>query len=233
MELRVNRGGPDSEHLYQSLRGRILDGSYALGSRLPAETSLCSEFGLSRPVVRETLARLRVEGLIESRQGAGTFVRSIDGERRRSSNGFEPVRNLADVRQCFDFRAALEGEAAYHAALGRSEADLAELRERAVAFDAITATARMGDDEDFAFHLLVAKAGGITFFESVIASMRHHIMVGMKLAGDLAGGDVRERLAAVRAEHRAVVDAIACTDADAAREAMRKHIDNSRKRLFG
>jgi GntR family transcriptional repressor for pyruvate dehydrogenase complex len=233
MELDVRRAGPDSEHFYHSLRGRILDGSYALGSRLPAEARLCGEFGISRPVVREALARLRVEGLVESRQGAGTFVRGVSGERRRSHDGFEPVRNLGDVRQCFDFRAALEGEAAYFAALSRTEADLVDIQERAAAFDTVTADARMGDDEDFAFHIAVANAGGITFFESVIASMRHHVMVGMKLAGDLAGGDVHERLGAVRTEHRAVVDAIGRRDADAARTAMRAHLDNSRKRLFG
>jgi GntR family transcriptional regulator, transcriptional repressor for pyruvate dehydrogenase complex len=230
MERGVTSAG--GEHLYQSLRGRILDGSYALGSRLPAEMTLCGEFGMSRPVVREALARLRVEGLVESRQGAGTFVRGL-GSERRSPHAFEPVRNLGDVRQCFDFRAAMEGEAASFAALNRTEADLAEIRIRATSFDAATAEARMGDDADFDFHLMIARASRITFFESVIASMRHHIMVGMKLSGDLAGGDVRERLSAVRSEHHAVLDAIVRNDADAARAAMRVHIDNSRKRLFG
>jgi len=232
MQRRVIKDGAGSEHLYRSLRGRILDGSYALGSRLPAETALCGEFGMSRPVVREALARLRVEGLVESRQGAGSFVRRVAGE-DRPRHGFEPVRNLGDVRQCFDFRAALEGEAASFAAVNRTEAALIEIRGLAGAFDAATAEARMGDDADFDLHLMIARASGITFFESVIASMHHHVMVGMKLAGDLAGGDVRERLAAVRAEHHAVLDAIERREPEAARLSMQAHIDNSRRRLFG
>jgi GntR family transcriptional repressor for pyruvate dehydrogenase complex len=226
----VVRNGIRGEELYQRLRGRILEGVYPLSSRLPSEPALCQEFGVSRPVVRETLARLRVEGLVVSRQGAGTFVRPVSAGQQ---TGFAPVRNLNDVQQCFEFRTSLEGEAAYLAARHRTADDLAAISGRAEAFAASTAGGNMADDEDFAFHEAVANSTGITFFASVMVSMRRHVMVGMKLAGELSGVGVQERLGLVREEHRAVVDAVAAGDAERARQAMRKHIENSRRRLFG
>ncbi len=226
------RVGIRGEELYQVLRGRILEGTYPLSSRLPSEPALCREFGVSRPVVRETLARLRVEGMVVSRQGAGSFVRPLS-QGQRTVDGFAPVRNLSDVRQCFEFRTAVEGEAAYLAALNRSAEDLAAIGATADTFAAATATGNMADDEDFAFHEAVARANGISFFASVMVSMRHHVMVGMKLAGELSGVGVQERLGLVKAEHRAVVEAIAAGDAERARQTMRDHIESSRRRLFG
>lgn len=223
----ANRG----EEVYQSLRDRIVHGAYPT-ARLPSEPALCDEFGVSRPVVRETLARLRVEGLVTSRQGAGTFVRA-PGEGREDARGIAPVRNLSDIRQCFEFRAALEGEAAFHAALHRTETDLAEVRKRAETFAASATMGDTADFADFAFHEAVATATNISFFASVITSMRQHIMVGMKLAGELSGVDIPERLRCVEAEHRVIVEAIAAARAEDAREAMRGHIENSRRRLFG
>ena len=203
-----------------------------MGGRLPSEPSLCAEYRVSRPLIREVLARLRVEGLVNSRQGAGTFVRAA-ADQGMGRQGFAPVRNLDDMRQCFEFRAAFEGEAAWHAARQRGAADVAELVTRADAFAALAGSGDAADLADFAFHDAVAAATSLSFFASVIRSMRQHTMVGMRLAGELSGGDVAERVRRVEAEHRAIVEAITAGDPEAARVAMRSHIDNSRRRLFG
>ncbi len=222
---RVKRG----EEVYERIRGRILDSTYAQNSRLPSEPRLCEEFGVSRPVIREALARLRVEGLILSRQGAGTFVRaaSMSGEDRLA-----PVRNLSDIRQCFDFRVALEGEAAFHAAQNRDDSDLAAIREAFDAFANARGRGEPSDDLDFAFHVAIAEATHIYFFASVIASMRPHIMVGMELAEELSGIGSTERMRHVLAEHEEIFEAIREMRANDARLAMRCHIDASRHRLF-
>ena len=218
------------EEVYERLRGRVLDGTYPRDSKLPSEPRLCAEFGVSRPVIREALARLRVEGLILSRQGAGTFV--LAAAPTSPADRLAPVRNLRDIRQCFDFRVALEGEAAFHAAQDCDNGDLAAIRE---AFDAFTEARGRGepsDDLDFAFHVAVSEATHIHFFASVITSMRPHIMVGMELAEELSGVGSAERMRHVLAEHEAIFEAIRDGRADDARVAMRRHIDASRHRLF-
>ena len=63
-----------TEQVYDGILGLVIDGSFPIGTRLPPEVELCRNYGASRPVVREVLARLRAEGLIESRRGSGSYV---------------------------------------------------------------------------------------------------------------------------------------------------------------
>ncbi len=219
------------EAIYERIRSGIVNGTYPAGSKLPSETRLCAEFEVSRPVVREALARLRIDGLIASRQGAGTFVR--DRVDTPSTNGaFAPVKNLNDINACFDFRLSLEGEGAFHAALNRGDSDLVAIQAE---MDKLAQCIDMGatsDAADFGFHVAVAEATRIYFFSSVIGSMRRHVMVGMKLADDLSRVDSRDRHNLVESEHRAVFEAIRDGDSERARQSMRHHIDTSRRRLF-
>jgi DNA-binding GntR family transcriptional regulator len=63
-----------AEQVEELLRGRIRDGTYAPGSRMPSESELSEEFGVSRATVRTVLAKLAVNGLILRKQGDGTYV---------------------------------------------------------------------------------------------------------------------------------------------------------------
>jgi GntR family transcriptional regulator len=63
-----------AEQLEELLRGRIRDGTYAPGSRMPSESELSEEFGVSRATLRTVLAKLSVNGLILRKQGDGTYV---------------------------------------------------------------------------------------------------------------------------------------------------------------
>src|SRR5215213_4504500 len=75
---REREAGGDSPRLYQividALRQEILSGVRAVGEKLPTEDALCRRFGVSRHTIREALRQLREEGLVASRQGAGTVV---------------------------------------------------------------------------------------------------------------------------------------------------------------
>jgi GntR family transcriptional regulator len=62
--------------LAQQVESRIRKGTYALGSTIPSEHSLCDEFGVGRPTVRQATDELVRKGLIERRRGQGTFVRN-------------------------------------------------------------------------------------------------------------------------------------------------------------
>jgi DNA-binding transcriptional MocR family regulator len=68
------RGGPAAERLAASVRALVLDGRVPLGGRLPAERTVAAGLGLSRATVTQAYDRLRSEGYIASRQGAGSWV---------------------------------------------------------------------------------------------------------------------------------------------------------------
>src|ERR1700676_3581091 len=97
-----------SDQLYERLASLIGGGDFTEGSRLPAESELARRFDVSRPMVREVLSRLRENGFIVSRKGAGSFVQRQGGHAADHSGlGFAPISSLAQIRQCYDFRIAV------------------------------------------------------------------------------------------------------------------------------
>ena len=101
------------ERVYEELLRRILGGDLPAGRRLPAEKDLCELFGVSRPVIRQALLRLRADGLIDSRKGSGSFV--ANGE-VRPEGMVDPRARIADWLKLFEFRFTFEPEAAARAA---------------------------------------------------------------------------------------------------------------------
>jgi GntR family transcriptional regulator len=96
MDIDVTARAPKYQRIADQLRRQIRDGQYAPNSRIPAETELTEQFGVSLPTVRQALAALRAEGLVESRQGIGTFVRDSRKLSRRSRHRYGRAR--ADQR---------------------------------------------------------------------------------------------------------------------------------------
>src|SRR6476660_1649151 len=109
----------------EQLRAQITSGEWPVGTRIPTEPQLAAALGVGRNTVREAVRALAHAGLLECRQGSGTYVRSgtelAGAVARRVADG-----HLADV---LEVRRALEVEAARLAALRRSAADLARLDE--------------------------------------------------------------------------------------------------------
>ena len=81
--------------VYRAILNGVADGTYAPNDRLPSEHDLAGQFGVSRPVVRSALDRLRREGTIVSRRGAGSFVRVSEA---KQTLGFAPVESIADIQ---------------------------------------------------------------------------------------------------------------------------------------
>ncbi|ANF84449.1 GntR family transcriptional regulator [Pseudomonas antarctica] len=107
----------------EQLRRRITEGRWAIGERLPTEPELSAELGISRNTVREAMRVLAFSGLIEIRQGDGSYLRSM-------SDPLGAMRALSHctLEQAQETRQILEVEAIGLAALRRTEADLRALR---------------------------------------------------------------------------------------------------------
>ena len=206
----------------------IKSGAYGVDERLPTEHTLAAEFQVSRPVVRDALQRLRDQGLIYSRRGAGSFVRDHG---LREPLGFGQMENLSDLQHCYDFRLTIEPEGAAMAATRRTDAALAEIRG---ALDLLRdATNRQAHraDADFMFHLAIAKASGNPYFSTAMQALEEHIAVGMRFHG-MSLRRTSDGLAHVFTESTAIYDAIRAGDAEGARQMMKTHPSGSRDRLF-
>lgn len=216
------------EMVFDRMFRAIKSGAYSPDERLPTEHDLAAEFQVSRPVVREALRKLREQGLIYSRQGAGSFVRQLG---IRQPLGFGAVENITDLHRCYEFRLMLEPASAEAAAeryrpetLAAISAALAEMRDA-------TARQRHREDADFAFHLAIARASENQYFSKAMEALESHIAVGMQFHGvsikQTVGG-----LEHVYAEHLAIHDAIRDRDGAKARDLMAAHLRGSRDRLF-
>ena len=217
-----------SDAVFDRIQRAIKSGAYGVDERLPAEHTLASEFQVSRPVVRDALQRLRDQGLIYSRRGAGSFVRD---QGLREPLGFGQMENLSDLQHCYDFRLTIEPEAAAMAAERRSDVSLTEIKAALDLLQDATNRHAHRADADFMFHASIARASANPYFATAMQALEEHIAVGMRFHGltlhSMAGG-----LRHVFVEHTAVFEAIQDRDIDAARRLMRAHLTHSRNRLF-
>lgn len=218
-----------ADTIYEKILGRIASGEFAVGAKLPTEHELSGIFGVSRPVLRQALKQLRTDGVIVSRQGSGSYVR------RRPEDAvlhFAPIGSIADIQRTFEFRAAIEGEAAFLAAERRSAAMLQRIRQTLTELARCVQDGELGVDADEAFHTLICEASNNHYFVSARNSMKSNILTGLRLTRSLSLNKSGERLELVQAEHDVIYDAIARQDRDGARTAMRQHIENARQRVF-
>ncbi|WP_298822781.1 FadR/GntR family transcriptional regulator [uncultured Roseibium sp.] len=218
-----------SDRAYENILSKIMDGDIPVGGKLPTEQVLSSELGVSRPVLRQALKQLREDDVIVSRQGSGSFVK------RRPEGAildFAPIGSIADIQRTFEFRAAVEGEAAYLAAERRTDSDLNELRASLTELDRCIAEGELGVAADEIFHVAVCNAADNKYFVAARSSMKPNILTGMNLTRNLSLTKPQDRMKLVQAEHYEIFEAIEKGDRGAARNAMRAHVENARKRIF-
>jgi len=223
----------------------IVEGRLEDGDRLPSEGEMATRFGVSRPTVREALSELQHAGVIHVRHGAGSFVRSASAINRGHNDSgdnapstFGPVRSLTDVRQCFEFRASLEGEAAALAAERRPLQPLQDMEEalarmeRAISSERADVEASSQFEADFEFHRAIARATENSYFERTLRSMREPIDFTIGLSRSLSLTFSHRRLRTVQDEHARIFETIRRGQAENAREAMRAHMMNACRRVF-
>ncbi len=218
-----------SDQVYERILAKIVEGEFPENSKLPTEVELSKQLEVSRPVLRQALARLRQDEVISSRQGSGSFVTRRPAQQMLD---FAPVGSIADIQRCFEFRVAVEGAAAALAAERRTDEHLAKIKGALKALDNCIKTGELGVDADELFHAAITEATENQFFVSTRESMLTHIQFGMNLTRNLSLSRTLERLEMVQAEHAAIYKAIYDKDPGQAQDAMRAHIRNARLRVF-
>lgn len=214
--------------VFERMHRAIKSGAYQPDERLPTEHDLAAEFEVSRPIIREALRRLREQGLVYSRRGAGSFVRALG---MKEPLGFGQLENVADLLNCYEFRLTLEPAAAAAAAARHTPESLAAIRHALELMRDATNRQSHREDADFQFHLAIAVAAKNSYFSTAMEALKDHIAVGMKFHGASVKREAAG-LTRVFAEHEAIADAIAAGDGVKARQLMLDHLTGSRERLF-
>jgi DNA-binding FadR family transcriptional regulator len=225
---------PKRRNLAQSvaddLDARIRQSVLKTGDKLPTESAIMEQYGVSRTVVREAISYLQAAGLVQTRHGIGTFV--LEPPQAGLAIGAESIATLRDVLAILELRISMETEAAWLAASRRTDAQLAGLKDALTDMRRAQAAGQTSVEADVRFHRLIAEATANRYFVEMLGQLGNALIPRARL--DVPAleqerpADYFERL---DGEHTAIFDAIARQDPEAARMAMRTHLSSSRERL--
>ena len=216
------------ERVAERLAADIRSGAFAAGERLPSERQLARRLGVGRASVREAIAALQVQGVIETRPGSGSFV-ALDVAERLPAAALPHDASPSDLLEA---RALLEPAVARLAAeRGRRDAEVERLLgDMEASSDPADPAARAGwNESDRLFHRQIAAMTG----NPVLAGIADHVASLMdqplwqRLRDEsiAAPGHTTLHLA----EHRMIYEAIAGGDPDAASFYALQHVQRVRR----
>lgn len=218
-----------TEQVSEHLARRISSGEFPAQAKLPPGRVLAAEYGVSAPVVREAIARLQSQGLVEARQGSGVRVRA-----RTPASGFRVPVDLgaraADLAQVFELRVEIESAVAALAAARRTTAQLRTIARRLARLREHLHDEDAGVESDLAFHFAIAEACGNRYFAQLLQYLMLQLRESISVArrNSAARGGVPE---SVQREHEAIFESIRAGDPARAREASIAHVSDAARRL--
>lgn len=226
-EMRFERSGDGvaAELVVAHIRRLIDGGRLKPGDRLPAERELAQQVGVSRPSVRAGLRALAAMGVVQSRHGAGTFIRSGP-----PSLDSEPLSFLAALHgftrdQMFEARRVLEVGVAGLAAERATGEHLAAIAEEMTGLFASLDDPLAFLRHDIRFHRAVATAAGNPILASLVEMVSALFYAQRRKTAERAR-DLRESADM----HRAIYNALRAHDVERARHAMNEHLVTSLQR---
>ncbi|WP_287812006.1 FadR/GntR family transcriptional regulator [Pseudomonas sp.] len=217
-----------THELVADLSKRVLAGTLGENGKLPSESSICTEYHVSRTVVREALSKLQAAGLVETRHGIGTFI--TQSEKRLAFP--LTLETLHGVRSVVELRLGLEPQAASMAALRRSSQQLEDIERALLSYREAQGDHESAITADRSFHLAIAEATNNSYYPAIMQQLKNVIIPRSRLkvsATEQAGLSGISNIAS--AEHDAIYRAIKNQNPEAARAAMWLHLSNSLDRF--
>ena len=216
----VRRSGVKNQ-VFEQLRDRIMERTWAPGTKIPSENALAAAFGVSRVPIREALHMLASLGILETRQGGGTYVRAYSGE--VFLNPLLPMLTLdaPDILHVLEYRRIVEKGIVSLVVKRAGNEAIAELEDAYRAMEKHRNDARAFAQADLSFHLVLAKATGnpvVMKVNAVITDILKGTMYGIV---DSLG--TRDGLY----YHRRILDAIKARDGARAESLMEEHVQRT------
>lgn len=233
-DLRIERKPKLAERVVATLRAQIVGGQVMPGQKLPTEGQMTETFGVSRTVIREAMASLAADGLVESRQGAGVFV--LEHPTLAFSSFSQEIKKVSQAINVLEVRMGIEIESAGLAAMRRNAAQEALIQEAFFEFDRLLHLGEPTGKADFAFHREIASATNNPFYVEILDALGDRT-IPCDRASPWYSVEVLSNayLTGLQREHLLILQAISAGDAEAARAAMCAHLiaaqDRYRQRL--
>lgn len=228
--FRIERRPKLADRIVAAVRDQIIGGEVAPGQKLPTESQLTETFGVSRTVIREAMATLAADGLVEPRQGAGVFVMERPTQAFATISA-ESGTSISNALNVLEVRMGIEIESAGLAAIRRNSAQEAKIQEAFFEFERLLGIGQPTGKTDFAFHRAIAAATNNPFYVEVLDALGSRT-IPCDVTSPWGTDSVltREYQEGLQREHLVILQAISRGDADAARDGMRAHLSASQQR---
>jgi GntR family transcriptional repressor for pyruvate dehydrogenase complex len=211
----------------QRLLDYLLSGEIKPGSRLPSERQLSEALGMGRSTLRESLKALTLLGLLEVRQGDGTYLKKADSALLPRIIEWGLLLGEQRTMDLIEARQKIEVIIAELATRRRDYRAIEELRKIMQRLQQAGADYQEFVDADVAFHLKLAEIARNTVLRDILSSIQALLRAWIIRVIEAAGTtDFSYR------EHLAIFEAVERGDARAAAEAMQAHMDSARRRLI-
>lgn len=219
------------QEIIQQVKAQVISGELAPGDRIPSEREIADQLGVSRAAVREALIAMEVMGLVESRPGDGTFVRTPRLEKQLQPLDSLVVLEREKLTELYEMRRVMEAACASRAAMRATTDELANIRRWLDQMETDLRKGQLGEEADFRFHLAIAEST----HNSLMLHFMHTISDGLRQVMIAS----RQRLyqmdgmpEVLLEEHRRIYEAIAERDPDRASAEMRLHLDSVSARVL-
>ncbi|MEK5109433.1 FadR/GntR family transcriptional regulator [Cytobacillus sp. FSL K6-0129] len=212
----------------EQLEGYIINQQLSSGDRLPPERVLATLFSSSRTSIREALKILEMKGVLEIRQGSGTYIRSVDC--LTSEAPILSANPKTNIYEMLDLRKVLEVECAGLASSRATSTDIANIRHSLLAMETAS-TPEDGIHADFQFHLHIVYASHHSIFIKLMNNLTEHMKNTIKVTRSNRFAEDNKREKSTMEEHRDIYLAIASGNGNEARQLMSNHINRVRKEL--
>ncbi len=214
------------EEVSEAILGMIKNGTLKPGDKLLPVHQLAEQFQVGRSAVREALSALRAMGLIEMKQGEGTYVKNFTASSLTSSLNSTLLMKQEDIVNLFEVRKVLEVGVVGAAALKRTEENIHNMKHWLDEMQKGIGDEQAGEKADFHFHMVIAEAS----HNNILLELMNHVS---EMIAEAIGETRRiilygEQTTAERLleEHRKIYEAVLENDVEAAQQAMQNHLTN-------
>jgi GntR family transcriptional regulator, transcriptional repressor for pyruvate dehydrogenase complex len=214
------------EEVAEALHELIRTGQLKPGDRLDSVQQLAENFQVGRSAIREALSALKAMGLVEMKQGEGTFVKGFEAKQITFPLSTAILMNKKDVAHLLEVRKIIESGTAASAARNRNASDLQAMSHALEQMEHVQGDEELGEKADFTFHLALSAASQNPLLSKLMDHVSGLMAETMKETRRLWLYSKQTTMEKLYEQHVEIYNAIEKQNEEKARQAMLSHLEN-------
>lgn len=227
---------PKTKKLYEQIAAiieqKITNGEISPGDKLDSVEQLAKNFEVGRSAIREALTALQARGIIEIRQGEGTYIRKVTAQDISLNIPTYASFSQQDLQQIFEVRKILELGLIGNAAKRRTARHLEQLKEALIKMNDALIDPEKSSNADMRFHAIIAEAADNPLLVSMLQSVSKPIAQQIQHTRSILSTTDHAALYNLHEEHTVIYSALVNADDVQAKQAMAKHLETVESLLF-